>query len=87
MYNIRDNIIQINIYVCMYNIISNIIFYMPHDFILQRIRISIRTLSKYDRITNIKENKRKQKQKGHLYLVVSGPGTNASPTMSEGEPH
>ena len=58
----------------MYNIISNIIFYMPHDFRLQHIRISISTLSKYVRIN---KHKRKQKKGGHLYRVVSAPGTNA----------
>ena len=70
--NIRDNIIQINIYECMYNIISNIIFYMLHDFRLHRIRISISTLSKYDRINKHKRKQRNQK-KGHLYRVESRP--------------
>jgi hypothetical protein len=44
----------------MKNIISNILFYMPHDFILQRIRISISTLSKYIRV------KKHKKQKTHI---------------------
>jgi hypothetical protein len=37
------------------DIISNIIFYMPHDFVLQRITISMSTLSKY-----IREKKHKK---------------------------
>jgi hypothetical protein len=39
----------------MLNIISIIIFYMPHDFILQHIRISITTLSKYIRVKKHKK--------------------------------
>jgi hypothetical protein len=42
---------------------------MPHDFILQRITISIITLSKH-----VREKKQKNQ---HLYRVVPPPGTNA----------
>jgi hypothetical protein len=57
----------------MYNMISNITFYMPHDFILQHLTISISTLSKYVRVKKII----KQKKKKHLYRVVPPPSTNA----------
>jgi hypothetical protein len=46
---------------------------MPHDFILQRIMISISTLSKY-----VTEKKNIKQKMNHLYWVVSPPGTNAS---------
>jgi hypothetical protein len=52
---------------------------MPHDFILQRITISIITLSKH-----VREKKQKNQ---HLYRVVPPPGTNAPPATSEGGRH
>jgi hypothetical protein len=52
---------------------------MANDFRLQCIRISISALSKYDRIKNIKENKR---GKEYLYRVVCKPVTNVPPATS-----
>jgi hypothetical protein len=46
---------------------------MPHKFILQRIRFSISTLSKYVRVKKLKKNKKNT----YLYLVVPPAGTNA----------
>jgi hypothetical protein len=45
---------------------------MPHNFILQCITISIRTLSNY-----VREKKNIKQKNNHLYRVVPPPGTNA----------
>jgi hypothetical protein len=74
--------IYINIYGCMLNIISNIIFYMSHDFILQHIKISISTLSKYVRV-----KKHKTTKNAYLYRVVPPPGTNAPLPRRRGKGH